>query len=67
MTDTALPVVARRRTNVVCGRAHDHTLSPVEDIGDGRQVMECINGCGEFILEPDGCLVPICEPLEGGW
>jgi hypothetical protein len=60
-----MSAVVTPTTGVDCGVDHDHPLSLVEDIGDSRQVMECTNGCGEFILEAGDELVPIGEPTDG--
>lgn len=35
-----------------------HVLSPVDYLGEGVEVMECLNGCGEFVIDGD-TLVPV--------
>lgn len=46
-------------TDLLCVGGHDHTLSLVEDLGDGRQAMECVVCDREFILYANGSLVRV--------
>ena len=53
-------------TRGTCGRDYDHTLVRVGDVHGGGTEHRCIECGDELVIDPDGTVILIGEPIDGG-